>query len=61
MTKSPIKIVVLYKYNLTAFDDISLNNLWRSFAVNPLLPGVVFLYPLKTSENLKILWYFQGV
>ena len=29
--------------------------------INPLLPGVAYLYPLKTSENLKIFWYFQGV
>ena len=29
--------------------------------LNPLQPGVAFLYPLKTSENLKVFWYFQGV
>ena len=28
---------------------------------NPLQPGVAFLYPLKTSENLKVFWCFQGV
>ena len=27
---------------------------------NPLQPGVAFLYPLKTSENLKVFWCFQG-
>ena len=30
-------------------------------SVNPLQPGVAFLYPLKTSENLKVFWCFQGV
>ena len=29
--------------------------------LNPLQPGVAFLYPLKTSENLKVFLYFQGV
>ena len=27
---------------------------------NPLQPGVAFLHPLKTSENLKVFWCFQG-
>ena len=29
-------------------------------AINPLQPGVAFLYPLKTSENLKVFLCFQG-
>ena len=29
--------------------------------VNPFVPSVLFLYPLKTSENRKVLWSFQGV
>ena len=29
-------------------------------SINPLQPGVAFLYPLKTSENLKVCWCFQG-
>ena len=29
--------------------------------VNPFFPSAPFLYPLKTSEKLKILWCFQGV
>ena len=28
---------------------------------NQLVPNAPFLYLLKTSENCKILWYFQGV
>ena len=28
---------------------------------NPFAPNVPFLYPLKTSENLTVFWYFQGV
>ena len=28
---------------------------------NPLVPDAPFLYPLKTSENLSVLWCFQGV
>ena len=29
--------------------------------VNPFLPNVPFLYPLKTSENRKVFWCFQEV
>ena len=29
--------------------------------INPLQPGLAFLHPLKTSENLKVFWCFQGV
>ena len=29
--------------------------------LNPFVPNEPFLYPLKTSENLKVLWCFQGV
>ena len=28
---------------------------------NPLHPSIAYPYPLKTSENLKISWYFQEV
>ena len=28
---------------------------------NPFVPNASFLYPLKTSENRKIFWCFQGV
>ena len=28
---------------------------------NPFVPNAHFLYPLKTSENRKIFWCFQGV
>ena len=30
-------------------------------SVNPFVPSAPFLYPLKTSENLKVFWCFQGV
>ena len=29
--------------------------------LNSFVPNAPFLYPLKTSGNLKVLWYFQGV
>ena len=29
--------------------------------VNPFVPNPPFLYPLKTSENRKVFWCFQGV
>ena len=29
--------------------------------INPFVPYPPFLYPLKTSENRKVFWYFQGV
>ena len=28
---------------------------------NPFVPNAPFLYRLKTSENLRVFWYFQGV
>ena len=28
---------------------------------NPFFPNATFLYSLKTSENLKVFWCFQGV
>ena len=30
------------------------NNFVDIININPLQPGVVFLYPLKTSENLNV-------
>ena len=29
--------------------------------INPFFPNAPFLYPLKTSKNLTVFWYFQGV
>ena len=29
--------------------------------INSFLPNAVFLYPLKTYENLKVFWCFRGV
>ena len=29
--------------------------------INPFSPNAPFLYPLKTSENRKVFWCFQGV
>ena len=31
-----------------------------AYLINPFVFNVPFLYPLKTSENLKFLWCFQG-
>ena len=31
------------------------------YIINPLVPNVPLLYPLKTSEVRKVFWYFQGV
>ena len=28
---------------------------------NPFVPNASYLYPLKTSENIKVFWCFQGV
>ena len=30
-----------------------------SFQINPFVPNVPFLYPLKKSENLIVFWCFQ--
>ena len=32
-----------------------------SMLINPFVPNAPFLYTLKTSENLKVFLYFQGV
>ena len=32
-----------------------------SASVNPFVPNAPFLHPLKTSENRKVFWCFQGV
>ena len=37
------------------------NGCYTKLALNPLQTGFAFLYPLKTSENLKVFWCFQGV
>ena len=31
------------------------------YYINPLAPDTSFLHPLKTSENCKVFWCFQGV
>ena len=36
------------------------NKYMRNPLINPLQPGVAFLYLLKTSENLQVFWWFQG-
>ena len=33
----------------------------KIFKLNPLQPDVAYLYPLKTSENLKVFECFQEV
>ena len=33
---------------------------FQHWSFNPLHPGVAFLYPLKTLEDLKVFWCFQG-
>ena len=33
----------------------------KLFNFNSFVPNVPFLYPLKTSENRKVFWCFQGV
>ena len=44
-------------------DCLSLGtNIWsKSFeTLNPFVSNTLFLYPIKTSENLMVLWWFQG-
>ena len=50
-------------YIKNMFRKISQNsqkNTYQSF-FNPFVPNAPFLYPLKTSENLMVFLYFQGV
>ena len=37
------------------------NNETQLLRLNSLQPGIAYLYPLKTSENLKVIWCFQGL
>ena len=34
---------------------------WSFGQINPFVPNAPFVYPLKTSENCKVFWCFQGV
>ena len=34
---------------------------YETFLLNPFVPNAPFVYPLKTSENSKVFWCFQGV
>ena len=36
-------------------------NQFTQFSLNLFVPNAPFLFPLKTSENLTVFWYFQGV
>ena len=31
------------------------------YIINPLVPNVPFLYPLKTSEIRKVFWHFSDI
>ena len=48
-----IKVLAKFEFSSTSLNTIN-------FHFNPLQPGVAFLYPLKTSENLYV-FCFQGV
>ena len=41
--------------------DYFINRYNKSTHFNPFFPNAPFLYPLKTSENRKVFWCFQGV
>ena len=42
---------IVYKDNNGSFKDL----------LNPFFPNTPFLYPLKISENLTVIWCFQGI
>ena len=46
--------------NLQWFENKFLRKL-KLCILNRFVPNTPFLYPLKTSENLKVVWCFQGV
>ena len=48
-------------YKKTNQELSALSRISKLTTLNPLQPGVAFLYPLKTSENLKVFRCFQGV
>ena len=56
----PTKVSTLQKYNPPLYESISYN--WSLlYSLDPFVPNAPFLYPLKTSENRKVFWCFQGV
>ena len=52
-----LKIVNCRLFPISLFRLLSI--MW--FMISPFVPNASFLYPLKTSENLKIFWFFQVV
>ena len=50
-------LVVKYSYKKSYHSGIH-NICWR---IKPFFPNPPFLYPLKTSENSKLFWCFQGL
>ena len=59
LTVDYLLLLLLLKFQILFAADTSLKILnsfvrWRNVFINPLQPGVAFLYPLKTSENLKV-------
>ena len=38
-----------------------IKSFYDSFQIKPFVPNAPFFYPLKTSQNRKVFWCFQGV
>ena len=53
------QIEIFQKYLLVKTYEWHKNS-FKSWLINPLQPGDAFLYPLKTSENLKVFSMFSG-
>ena len=60
-----ILLITLHQKNDEKYSIRGSASQWSSFIsknwFNPFVPNALFLYPLKTSENHKVFWCFQGV
>ena len=53
------RLCLLFFMNIS--DTYYVETLNHSKLINPFVPSAPFFYPLKTSENRKVSWRFQGV
>ena len=57
----PIQNLFLFLSLSAPTKHVSIFVCGKKSVVNPFVPNAPFLYPLKTSEKLKVFWCFQGV
>ena len=56
-----VLVIIIVVLSLSTFSFLRISLIFVFNYFNPFVPNSSFLYPLKTSENRKVLWCFQGV